>query len=395
MTEALIIGGGMAGPAAAMALQRVGITAQVFDAYDQPADTTGYFLNMASNGLDALHSAGIRIEDRLDGHPIPRMRFVSGTGKFLGEVANGIRLPDGTVSMCVRRGVLQQALREEAAARGLPIRYGKRLVDLTQTGSTVVARFADGSTAEADLLIGADGIHSRTRQLIDPDAPTPHHTGLVGLGGFSRVPGVDPTPGFQHFVFGRRAFFGYLVRHDGEIYWFANIASDQDRKQLAAVTHQQWRAHLLDLFADDFDLISKIIAADTGELAAYPIDDIPTSPTWHTGRVLLIGDAAHATSPSSGQGTSMAFEDAVVLARSLRDTATPADAFATYEAQRRPRVEKVVAYSRRLGGTKTAGPLARRFRDLMMPIGLRFAANEKSMAWLYRYHIDWDTQPVR
>jgi FAD-dependent urate hydroxylase len=106
--------------------------------------------------------------------------------------------------------------------------------------------------------------------------------------------------------------------------------------------------------------------------------------------VVLIGDAAHATSPSSGQGTSMAFEDAVVLARCLRDASTPEAAFVAYEEARRARVERVVAYSRRLGGTKTAGPVARWFRDLTMPIGLRFAASEKSQAWLYRYHIDWE-----
>jgi FAD-dependent urate hydroxylase len=106
--------------------------------------------------------------------------------------------------------------------------------------------------------------------------------------------------------------------------------------------------------------------------------------------VVLIGDAAHATSPSSGQGTSMAFEDAVVLARCLRDASTPKAAFVAYEAARRTRVERVVAYSRRLGGAKTAGPVARWLRDLTMPIGLRFAASERSHAWLYRHHIDWE-----
>ena len=87
-----------------MALQRAGIEATIYEAWDHPADYTGWFLNTASNGLDVLHTLGIDLASRADGHPIPHMVMWSGTGKRLGEVANGIRLDDGTVSVCIKRG---------------------------------------------------------------------------------------------------------------------------------------------------------------------------------------------------------------------------------------------------------------------------------------------------
>src|SRR5437867_1462226 len=152
MTKALIIGGGIGGPVAAMALQRAGIDSMVYEAYDQPADFTGFFLNTASNGLDALRTLNVDVTARADGFPIPDMIMSSGKGKWLGQVANGMRLADGTVSVCVKRGLLQRVLREEALARGIKVEFGKRLTSYQVTGDGVVARFADGSSATGDLL---------------------------------------------------------------------------------------------------------------------------------------------------------------------------------------------------------------------------------------------------
>jgi 2-polyprenyl-6-methoxyphenol hydroxylase-like FAD-dependent oxidoreductase len=106
----------------------------------------------------------------------------------------------------------------------------------------------------------------------------------------------------------------------------------------------------------------------------------------------IVGDAAHATSPASGQGASMAIEDAVVLAICLRDLPGVQQAFAAYEQLRRERVERVVAQGARSSSGKAAGPIARVLRDLMLPVVLKRVASsgEKSLAWMYDYHIDWD-----
>lgn len=391
MTKALIVGAGIGGLTLAMALQRAGIEPVVHEAYPEPADYTGLFLNTASNGLDALRAIDVDLARRADAFPIPRMVMWSGTGKRLGEVANGTILPDGTVSVCVRRGELQRLLGAEARSRGITIEYGKRLDGYRTSPTGVTARFADGTEAGGDLLIGADGIHSRTRRLLDPDAPAPRFTGLLSVGGYSGETGLAPTTGTQHFIFGRRAFFGYLVRESGETYWFANLhrAHEPSRPELTAITREQWLADLRDLFAGDTPVIRAILDDTVGSVGAYPVHDIPTSAVWHRGPVALIGDAVHATSPSAGQGASMAIEDAVVLAKCLRDAPDTTTAFTAFEQLRRARVEKVVAYSKKLSNSKTAGPLARVFRDLMMPVALRLFANPRAHAWMYEHHIDW------
>jgi 2-polyprenyl-6-methoxyphenol hydroxylase-like FAD-dependent oxidoreductase len=198
--HALIIGAGIAGPTSALALERAGIEVGVFEAHDEPADYAGLFLNTASNGLDALRTIGVEVAERADGFPMPRMVMWSGAGKRLGEVANGVSLADGTVSVCVRRGLLQKTIRDQALDRGIPIQYGKRLESYDVTDTGVTARFTDGTEAPGGILIGADGIQSRTRQLLNPDAPRPRFTGMLSIGGYSRVPGLPPTTGIQHFV---------------------------------------------------------------------------------------------------------------------------------------------------------------------------------------------------
>jgi 2-polyprenyl-6-methoxyphenol hydroxylase-like FAD-dependent oxidoreductase len=106
--------------------------------------------------------------------------------------------------------------------------------------------------------------------------------------------------------------------------------------------------------------------------------------------MVIIGDAAHATAPSSGQGASMAIEDAVVLSRCLRDLPDTRQAFAAYERLRRARVERIVAHGARTSNSKAAGPVARRLRDLMMPLILKRVARGESLAWMHDYHIAWD-----
>jgi 2-polyprenyl-6-methoxyphenol hydroxylase-like FAD-dependent oxidoreductase len=287
--------------------------------------------------------------------------------------------------------LLHRALRDEALRRGIRIEVGKRLVGVDSQASGVIARFEDGSRAQGDVLIGVDGLHSRARQIVDAAAPKPRYTGLLSLGGIARNPHVAPTPNAYHMIFGKRAFFGYSARPSGEIYWFANVSrrDEPTKQELSTITPRAWKRELLELFADDAGPARMIIDSADTELGAYPIHDMPSVPTWHKGPIVLAGDAAHATSPSSGQGAAMAIEDAIVLAKCLRDVPETDTAFATYARLRRARVEKIVKYSARVGRTKTAGPIGRRLRDLMMPFALKYFANSTAHAWMYTYHIDW------
>jgi 2-polyprenyl-6-methoxyphenol hydroxylase-like FAD-dependent oxidoreductase len=393
--KVLIVGGGVAGPVAAMALQRADMESVVYEAYAGGADSAGTFLTFASNGLDALRTIDAHHLVLEKGFPTPRMEIQNGTGKHLGVVPNGGTLPDGTVSHTLKRSDLYSTLRDEAIRRGARVEHGKRLVDAERRpDGGVVARFEDGTEAEGDLLIGADGIHSRTRRVIDPSAPGARYIPVLNIGGYASGLRVQAKPDTFHMVFGNRAFFGYAVHPSGEIWWFANPPRPDEptRAELAAIGSEQWREMLVDLFAEDDFPAVEIIRATPGKLAGWATYDLPKVPTWHRGAMIVIGDAAHATSPSSGQGASMAIEDGVVLARCLRDLPEVPQAFAAYEQLRRKRVERIVAHGARTSNSKAAGPIGRKIRDLMMPMILKRVANAGSLAWMHDYHIDWSAK---
>ncbi|SFS13815.1 2-polyprenyl-6-methoxyphenol hydroxylase [Microbacterium sp. cf046] len=394
MPRALVIGGGVAGPAAAMFLQRAGWDVEVFEADQEPDPFEGLFLNVATNGLAVLDQLGLR--DRLgsDGHRAPKMVMRSGTGRELGAVPNGPAGDPGRGSVIVRRGWLHQVIREGAIAAGVPFTFGARLVSIEETPTLVRATFADGRIAEGDILIGADGIGSPTRRWIDPSAPEPRYSGLVGTGGYARVHGLEPTPDTQYFVFGARSFFGYLVRADGTVYWFANMTTPEPaRGSLREVPSAQWLARLRDLHSDDPFPVPQILANVTGEVGAYPIFDLVGVTSWSRGRVVAIGDAVHATSPSAGQGASLALEDAITLAKCLRDVPDRADAFAEYQRERRPRAEAVVKYARVIDSQKrvTKSRIGIAIRDWMMPKFLKNAADDTRNDWLYNHRIAWES----
>lgn len=158
-------------------------------------------------------------------------------------------------------------------------------------------------------------------------------------------------------------------------------------------THRDWKRRLGALFAEDPPFIRGLIDG-TDDIVATPTHDMPSLPTWCRGRVALLGDAAHAVSPSAGQGASMAMEDAMVMAKCLRDIDVPEQALARYEELRRPRAERIVANGRMRGKYKAPeGRAALFLRDLFMPLALRLFATEKAMSWIYEYEVRWD-EPV-
>ncbi|MET1007435.1 MAG: FAD-dependent monooxygenase, partial [Propionibacteriaceae bacterium] len=130
-----------------------------------------------------------------------------------------------------------------------------------------------------------------------------------------------------------------------------------------------------------------------GTLTGYPIYDLPHVPHWSRGRVVAVGDAVHAISPSAGQGASLALEDAATLARCLRDSPSYEQAFANYQQLRQPRAEKIVKYARAINAQKrvTKSRVGVAIRDAMMPLFLRRAAQDTRNDWLYNHTIDWGT----
>lgn len=391
MPKALIIGGGVAGPAVALFLQRAGWDTEIFEARSAPDSFGGLFLNVATNGLAVLETLGLRERLLSDGHLSPYMEMWSGRGRKLGVVPNGPAGDPKRGSVVVRREWLNSVLREATDAAGIRTRWGARLDRIEETAAGVTAHFADGTASVGDILIGCDGVGSPTRRWIDPDAPEPSYSGLLSVGGFARVSGLDPTPLTQHMVFGARGFFGYLVRDDGTVYWFANPArAEVDRDELREVPSREWLDGLRAAHAGDPYPVPQILDSVIGEVGAYGIYDLPHVPHWHRGRVVAVGDAVHATSPSAGQGASLALEDAAVLALCLQDEPDHSRAFARYESARRPRVEEVVAYSRAISRQKTvtSSRIATAVRDALLPLFLRGAMRDRRNDHLYNHVVE-------
>jgi FAD-dependent urate hydroxylase len=395
MSSALIIGAGVAGTVAALALQRAGWDVVIYEAYSESAGLDqGVFLTLAVNGLDALEAVGAAGVVANLGFPTGKIRFASSNGKELGAMAIGPVLEDGTVTRTLRRADLYAALYDLAVSRGVRIEHGKKLIEVSRQERRTTALFADGSRAEGDILIGADGLRSAVRTLIDPDNAPPRYTGMGNVGGFARTSAFSPDGGDYRMIWGKRCFFGYTVSPADGVWWFANppARSPLTAEQLRAESPAELKARISALFDDDRSRAADIVRATSGDILLGNQYDLPRVTTWHADRMIIIGDAAHAVSPSTGQGVSLACEDAVVLAQCLRDHREPGDAFRAYEKLRRSRVERVVAWGSKMGGTKTAGPFTRQVRDLILPRILAKGSTPQAMdrqAWMFNHHIEW------
>jgi 2-polyprenyl-6-methoxyphenol hydroxylase-like FAD-dependent oxidoreductase len=152
------------------------------------------------------------------------------------------------------------------------------------------------------------------------------------------------------------------------------------------------KQQLLELFQDDQPFIREIIQESETTFPYFPSFILPTQPdSWYKGPVVLVGDAAHAISPSSGQGAAMALEDAAILAKCLRDSPDLEQAFWTYEHLRRRRTAKMFEVGEKGDSGKYAiRPIQQWIRDLMTPVFLKLFANPKASEWMYSYRIEWD-----
>ncbi len=403
MRNAVIVGAGPAGLIAAIALQQAGWKAEVFEAYDRSAGLDqGVFLTLAVNGMDALRAVGVYEDVAPLGFPTGRIRFLNGQGKDLGAMAIGPVLNDGTVTRTLRRADLYSALHDLTESRGIAVHHGKRLTGAERSPSGETAVFADGSAASGDVLIGADGLRSAVRRLIDPGAPAPRYSGMGNVGAMTRTEEIDVSAeaadGDYRMIWGKRCFFGYTVSPDGEIWWFANPPAREPLKPgrgPGAAAHKQ---RLIELLAVDSGPAAAIVACTDGQILFGNQETLPRVPAWRRGAMVVIGDAAHAVSPATGQGVSLAFEDAVVLSRCLRDARSVEAALETYEGVRRARVDRVTKWGARMGSAKTVGPIGRVARDLMLPHILAHGATPKAMAkqaWLFEHRLDReDPQPA-
>ncbi len=387
--KAIIIGGGIAGPATAIFLRQAGFEAEVFEAWPR-ATSIGGGLQIAPNGMHVLAELGLADDVKRIGSIANAISFYSDAGGYLGAVNRNMEARFGQPAVNLPRSALQDLLLARAGDRGIGVHFGKRLVAIDDVpGHPIVAYFADGSSATGDLLIGADGVHSAVRSHLLPEGPKPFDTGLIGFGGF--VPrALLETAGVGEdlqLTFGRKGFFGYgfcsADPSTGAMWWSTLPMSGLDAANFRAMGQQAIRDYLLAIHGDWHRPIPGIIDAAQDILVTATLD-VATLPTWRRRRVVLIGDAAHATSPHAGQGASLALEDALRLARLAKAHDDVDEAFARFEDERRSRAERIVAQARQNGNSKHEFSAVGAFvRNQIMRV--LFSVSSGRQDWMYAY----------
>jgi 2-polyprenyl-6-methoxyphenol hydroxylase-like FAD-dependent oxidoreductase len=394
--KALIIGAGIAGPVTAILLKKAGFDAAIYEAWPYSTGIGGG-LQIAPNGMRVLAEVGLADELIRGGSVCESLDFLSQSGTALGSVNRDMEQRFGLPSVSMRRAMLNEAIVDKAWSSCVEMHFEKRLAHVEdRPDQPIVAHFTDGSSAEGDLLIGADGVHSAVRGHVVSDAPTPCDTGLLGFGGFvprSILEAAGAPPSLA-MTFGRSGFFGYgycAPDADGAMCWSSQPGHGIDAATFRAMDQIALRRHLQRFHAGWHDPIPQLIDA-MQEIVVTATLDVATLPTWSRGRTVLIGDAAHATSPHAGQGASIALEDAYRLVAALCGEHEIGTAFQNFESERRPRAERIVALARRNGNQKREfGPTGAWIRDRMIKLLMPF--NTRGWDWIYGYDVRDVTPP--
>ncbi|HET7545999.1 MAG TPA: FAD-dependent monooxygenase [Polyangiaceae bacterium] len=331
----LIAGAGIGGLSLGCALQHAGIAFEIFERAPS-LGTVGAGIVIQTAAMLALRHLGLDEAVARAGHETKR-----GTGKnAAGVVLHSTRLDEfGAPSIAIHRARLQATLL--GALPSARVHAGREVVGYEQDEHGVQALFSDGSRASGQLLIGADGLHSATRRQLLGDTPL-RYSGYTSWRGVA--PMAPSTPAHEVFeIWGRGLRFGIVPIADAETYWFA-VANAAEGGTEAD------RAMLVQRFASFGEPARALLEATPPErIVRTDIKDRKPVSSWTQGRVSLLGDAAHPTTPNLGQGGCMAIEDAVVLAHCLGKHTAYADAFAAYERKRVEHTTKIVNASFQFG----------------------------------------------
>lgn len=365
--RAIVVGAGIGGLTASLALRRAGIDAVVFDQLPEVGATmVGGGFHIWPNAVRALQEVELAETARTLGAPFEVTEFHSFHGRELaawpiGEIARTLDAFDVGISRKDLLGMLYRAADPEKVIAGA------KLVGFDDDGSGVIARFEDGREERGDVLVGADGLRSIVRStLLGPDEPD--YAGYVQW----QTLIADPGDLFPHGV--ERVTFGpgsrTVMHHVGadRLFWACVRYGDAD----AAGRAPGRKAKLLQDFGGWPEPIAKAIeATPEEEIVGLPIFDRKPVRSWGRGRVTLLGDAAHPMTTNTSQGGNLAVEDGVALARFLRDAEDPAAALRAYEQRRIKRTTPLVKNSRWVSDLNAwRHPLRVRLRDLIFTVGL-------------------------
>jgi 2-polyprenyl-6-methoxyphenol hydroxylase-like FAD-dependent oxidoreductase len=346
----IVVGGGIAGLSAAIALRKTGNEVVVLERAPR-IDPVGAGITLFANGMRALDRLGVGEAVAARGAAATRSAILTWEGRELTRVPPD--LLEGTIAL--HRSDLQAEL---AAAAG-EVRLGVEVAAIEQGEDGVVARSSDGGEERGDLLVGADGLSSVVRRAI-ADVPI-RYAGYTAWRGVSSVP-VEPGRLTESWGVGER--FGLVDIGRRRTYWFATKNASQGEPDESGGR----KAEIQRRFSGWHEPIAAVVeAADESAILRNDVYYLEPLPRWSDGRIVLVGDAAHATTPGVGQGAAQAIEDAVVLADRLAGSDDLSAVLAEYEAIRRPRADAVLKMSRRVDkAAQLANPLGWRLRNALV-----------------------------
>lgn len=347
MAHFLVVGAGIGGLTTALAVRQAGHTAAVYEAAPELREA-GAGLVLGANTLQGLQRLGLADAVVALGEPLHGLTILDEAGRPLLEVdaAPFAARHFGTLTnVALRHAVLQQLLLRQLPA-GV-VHTGKQFTHFSSVPTGIRAHFADGSTAEADALVAADGLHSQVRRQLVP-AAQPRYAGYTCWRAVVDAAALNlPQTGRFRETWGRAGRFGYVPVGGGQVYWFAalNSAAAQNPRFIA-FTAPDLRRH----FASYHAPVPELLRLTCNEqLIWHDIVDLPPLRRYAHDHTLLLGDAAHATTPNLGQGAGQAVEDAVVLGQCLATAARPEAAFQEFERRRLARTRRISRRSWRVG----------------------------------------------
>lgn len=361
MPHIAIVGGGIGGLCTAIALRQRDIDVHVYEA--APAlEPVGAGIWVPSNAMQVLDRLALSEPVARAGMALERIELCDADGLTLQQVdLNDVQRTFGHTTISIHRSALQQALVDHLAPEVLHL--GKTCTAVEERKRTVRMHFDDGTHVETPVLIGADGLRSTVRDFVVPGARL-RYTGQTCYRGIADLQLSLSSRRAAREIWGPGHRFGFSAIGEGAVYWFAPLDAPAGRKRPpTTVKRDLFRRYAS--FPEPVPAILDHTPVDT--ILRTDLYDVPPLDRWWHGRVVLIGDAAHAATPNLGQGAAQAMEDAYVLAAALARYDDPREAFAEYEATRMQKAKRVVHQSWRLGTiAHLKNPMARRLRNLVM-----------------------------
>ncbi|WP_406012836.1 FAD-dependent monooxygenase [Streptomyces sp. NBC_00984] len=364
----LIHGGGIGGLTLATALARRGHTVEVAELRDE-LDALGVGIIQPSNALHVMREIGA-LDDCLEaGFEWEILTIADPAGNTLAEIPQP-RMGDAPSNNGIPRPALARVLNSAAVGAGVKIRFGTTITELTDDGSGVDVTLSDGSSGRWDLVVGFDGIGSPLRTRLYGDRYTPEYTGFANWR--VTVPRQPQVRGVVMGTAGKEAKALLTPITEELMYLGAVFAESEDFRPDPERAHEQLTERLAMFSGPVAEALATV--TDPASVVYSRISQVTVQEPWHVGRVVLAGDAAHASTPHIAQGAAMAVEDALVLAESLDTEAGVAAALDAWEARRRPRAMWVQAMSRAVLKQET-GTGTTPEEDELLKVGIPGAAH--------------------